>query len=89
MAPVPFVDAVRRLWAETVASFGLTGSLGALLARVEHDPELRSRFVQDPSAVLADSGVKLPAGMKVEVVENDEKTFHLVLPAMLEEEGAK
>lgn len=81
---ITLVDAVRRFWAESVAALGLKGDLGALLATVECDPALRERFRSDPMALLAERGIALPEGMKVQVVENSTHKIHIVLPPMID-----
>lgn len=84
MASVSFVDAMRRLWAEHVATLGRTGDLKALMAKVHHDPELRRRFIENPTAVLFQADIELPPGIKVQVVENSDTVYHLVLPPMMD-----
>jgi hypothetical protein len=51
-----------------------------LVARASADAAVRADLMKNPAAALERAGVKLPAGMKVNVYENDAKTFHAVLP---------
>lgn len=44
------------------------------------DPALKAKLLANPAAVLAEHGVKIPAGMTVKVHENSASVFHLVLP---------
>ena len=44
------------------------------------DPALKAKLIADPKAVLAEHGIKVPAGFTVKVVENTPSVFHLVLP---------
>ncbi len=83
MAAMSFFDAVHRLWAETMSGFWRGGDLGSLLGAVSHDPQLKRRFVEDPGAVLAERGVRLPEGMTLKVLENTATTLHLVLPPLV------
>jgi hypothetical protein len=78
-----FFDAVHRLWAETMAGFWRGGDLGSLLGAVNHDQQLKRRFVEDPGAVLAERGVRLPEGITLKVLENTSTTLHLVLPPLV------
>jgi hypothetical protein len=51
-----------------------------VVARASADPAFKADFKKDPKAVFARAGLTLPAGMTVNVFENDAKTFHAVLP---------
>jgi hypothetical protein len=45
------------------------------------DPEFRDRLMQDPKQVVeAETGIKLPANLKITVVEEHAGVFYLVLP---------
>jgi hypothetical protein len=50
------------------------------------DPEFKRRLFADPVSALKAEGVTLPEGVRVRVVEDTEKTLHLVLP---NQQGAK
>lgn len=51
-----------------------------VVTRASADPAFRADFKKDPKAAFARAGLTLPAGMAVNVFENDAKTFHAVLP---------
>lgn len=51
-----------------------------IVARASADPVFKADFKKDPKAAFARAGLTLPAGMAVNVFENDAKTFHAVLP---------
>lgn len=44
------------------------------------DPELRSRFLKEPKAVLEEHGIPVPDGMVLQIVEDSATVRHLVLP---------
>jgi hypothetical protein len=51
-----------------------------LVARAWSDPALKAKLLTDPAAALKEEGVNLPAGMKVNVVENTDTVLNLVMP---------
>ena len=52
-----------------------------VLGRAGRDAEFRARLLADPKGAIGDElGVGLPAGLAVEVHEDDAVTRHLVLP---------
>ena len=59
-----------------------TGDAWAALERAwRGDPAFRGRLAADPAAALAETGLKLPAGVdRVSVIENTADTFHVILP---------
>lgn len=80
-----FFATVRRFMSDYLAALSAQGPMGELLARARRDPKLRRRLVESPEQVLAEAGVSLPAGLRVEVVENSEKVIHIVLPPLAAE----
>lgn len=55
--------------------------LDKILAKAAKDEVFRAALLKNPSAALEkETGVKIPAGMKVNVVEDTAETVHLVLP---------
>ncbi len=52
-----------------------------LVARAWSDPAFKARLMADPTAVLAEAGIAVPAGMTLRAVENTDDTAHFVLPA--------
>ena len=55
-------------------------ALTDLFAACWKDDALKARFMADPKAVLAERGIKMPDGMDVTVVENNDNTLHLTMP---------
>lgn len=53
-----------------------------IVAQAWADPEFKARLLANPTQVLKDEGVAVPAGTTLRVVENTDTTTHLVLPAM-------
>lgn len=52
-----------------------------VLSRADSDPEFREQLKSDPSAAIkAVTGVDLPSGVQVVVVEDTAEQIHLVLP---------
>lgn len=54
--------------------------LGGLLGRCAKDPAFRARFKANPAAVLTESGIGVPPGVSLHVVENTEKELYITLP---------
>ena len=57
------------------------------IARAWTDADYKARLINDPHAALAETGVEVPAGITVKVVENTTDTHHLVLPVAPPEAG--
>ena len=51
-----------------------------VIAKAWSDPAFRARLKADPANVLKASGVPVPKGMKIVVVENTADVMHMVLP---------
>ena len=52
-----------------------------LAARVAEDDDFRTRFLEDPKAVIsAETGIAIPENFNVVVHEDSSDTFHVVLP---------
>ncbi len=58
---------------------------GKVIAKAWSDEAFKARLLREPAAVLKESGIKVPEGEAVKVVENSPKVVHLVLPARPEE----
>jgi Nitrile hydratase, alpha chain len=56
-------------------------SISKVIGRAWADPAYKAKLLQDPHAVLAEAGVKVPAGSKVRVVEDTAAIKHFILPA--------
>jgi|GEM_PF-1800730 hypothetical protein len=44
------------------------------------DPDLKQRLLTDANAVLKERGIRIPEGIEIRIVENNENVEHLVLP---------
>lgn len=55
-------------------------NLAHVVRSCRKDPALKAKLLANPAAVLAEHGIKIPAGMTVKVHENSASVFHLVLP---------
>ena len=62
-------------------------SVSRAIARAWTDADYKARLINDPQAALAETGVEVPAGITVKVVENTTDTQHLVLPVAAPEAG--
>ncbi len=54
--------------------------LDDVIAKATRDEAFKARLMNDPKAVLEEAGFELPDGLAVRVVENTDRTMHLVLP---------
>jgi len=55
--------------------------IAQMIARAWSDTEFKQRLLQQPNVVFTEYGISLPAGMKLQVVENTADTTYFVLPA--------
>jgi hypothetical protein len=53
---------------------------GQIVARAWADEGFKSRLLADPAAVLRESGLEVPPGVQVQVGEDTDQVFHLILP---------
>jgi len=51
-----------------------------VIARAWRDPAFKAKLIADPEGTLREAGAPVPPGVKMTVVENTSKHFHLVLP---------
>ena len=51
-----------------------------LVERAWSDDAFKAKFKSDPHAALAEYGIEVPAGMKLEILENTPSKLHLPLP---------
>ena len=56
-------------------------ALAQLFAACWKDEALKTRFMTDPKAVLAEYDMPVPDGIDVKVVENADDCVHITLPA--------
>jgi len=54
--------------------------LADLYAACWKDEALKTRFMSDPKAVLAEHGIDVPANIDLKVVEDTDNTVHLTMP---------
>lgn len=53
---------------------------GKVIAQAWRDPAFKAKLIAEPSAILKEAGVAVPAGLTVKVVENTATHVHFVLP---------
>ncbi len=52
-----------------------------ILAKAEEDEQFRSRLLDDPKTAIKDAtGLSVPDGINIRVLEDNATDFHLVLP---------
>lgn len=51
-----------------------------LVAKAWDDPALMQKLLSDPSGVLKENGLLVPAGVQLKAVQNTDKVVHLVIP---------
>jgi hypothetical protein len=83
-----FSRAVRGFFRDYLAVMGAGSPFGRLVQRAVKDPDQRRQLLAAPRQVLVEAGVELPEGVEVEVLENTDTVVHLVLPPLVEAEGA-
>jgi hypothetical protein len=54
---------------------------GQVVAKAWSDASFKKKLLADPAAALKASGLEVPRGLQVKVVENTDQVLHLVLPA--------
>ncbi len=59
-------------------------TISKVISRAWSDAEYKAKLLSDPTAVLAEAGIEIPAGTTIKVVENTADTEHLVLPVVPE-----
>ncbi|MEO6827363.1 MAG: NHLP leader peptide family RiPP precursor [Microbacteriaceae bacterium] len=53
-----------------------------VVARSWDDPDFRAKLLADPAGVLeSNTGFQLPAGKRLEIVEDTDEVIHVTLPA--------
>ena len=81
-----FFGSVRRFFRDYVDGLSGTSSCGKLVHRASREEDFRNKLLASPAEVMAEAGVKLPEGMKVEVFVNTPKVIHIVLPPFVSPE---
>ena len=54
---------------------------GQIVAKAWQDDGFKKRLLANPSAILKERGLEVPAGVQLRVVENTDQVVHLTLPA--------
>lgn len=59
-----------------------------IIAKALKDPQFREALKKDPAAVIEkELGIKVPAGVKIKIVEDTAQAVHLVLPPAKSKDG--
>jgi hypothetical protein len=53
---------------------------GKVVAKAWGDDDFKAKLLADPKTVLEESGLAIPQDVEFRVVENTDKTIHLILP---------
>jgi hypothetical protein len=53
---------------------------GQIVARAWVDDDFKARFLGDPTAVMREAGMSVPAGTEVRALENTDHVLHVVVP---------
>lgn len=75
---------VRRFFDGYLSSLGARTPFARLIQSAVVDPAIRQNLVRSPQTTLAEAGVILPDGLDVQILENTDKTIHLVLPPLID-----
>jgi hypothetical protein len=54
--------------------------MGQVIAKAWSDAEFKTRLLANPAETLQSEGIEIPAGVKVNAVENTNERFWLVIP---------
>ena len=54
--------------------------MGQIIARAWTDSAFKQKLLTDTVEVLKAEGLEIPAGIKLQAMENTDRVFHLVLP---------
>ncbi|MCB0086453.1 MAG: NHLP leader peptide family RiPP precursor [Caldilineaceae bacterium] len=52
-----------------------------LVTKAWTDPDFKTRLLADPKAVMAESGLEVPEGIRLNIVEDTSDIINIVLPA--------
>jgi hypothetical protein len=55
---------------------------GQIVTKASQDVKFRNRLLADPATVVKESGLEVPAGVQLRVLENSDYVLHLVLPPL-------
>ena len=56
-----------------------------IIAKCWADEAFKQQLMSDPAGALKQEGMEFPEGMTIQVVENTDQVFHLVIPPRPEE----
>lgn len=59
--------------------------MGKVIAKAWSDADFKARLLANAAETLQAEGIEIPAGVKVDVVENTSEHFYLVIPNQPEE----
>ncbi|MCE5244261.1 MAG: anti-sigma factor antagonist [Syntrophobacteraceae bacterium] len=59
-----------------------------IIARTCLDRPFREEFLRDPAGVLRRSGIQVPEGISIRVIENTDENIHIILPSGSRDEPA-
>ena len=51
-----------------------------VVAKAWQDDSFKQRLLSDPATVLAESGLTVPDGIEIKVLENTDTTRHFIMP---------
>jgi hypothetical protein len=60
--------------------------LTQVMAKAVHEPDFRSRFVENPKVILDEMDIPIPSAQNVTVLESREGEIFFVLPVLTEED---
>jgi hypothetical protein len=55
--------------------------IAQVIAKAWADDNFKKKLLSNPASVLKAEGVELPAGMRIQAVEDTQSVHHLVIPA--------
>jgi hypothetical protein len=59
--------------------------MGKVIAKAWSDADFKARLLANAAEILQAEGIEIPAGVKIDVVENTNEHFYLVIPNQPEE----
>jgi hypothetical protein len=60
--------------------------LTQVMAKAVHEPDFRSRFIENPKVILNEMDIPIPSAQNVTVLESREGEIFFVLPVLTEED---
>ena len=59
--------------------------MSKVIAKAWSDADFKARLLANPAETLQAEGIEIPAGVKVNVVENTKEQFYFVIPNKVDE----